>query len=74
MKLAHENHAKVLLDGQGGDEVFGGYLYYFGYYFYELLKKRKLQQLARESVNYYRVQKNLYPYLFMSFLLLPGIY
>jgi asparagine synthase (glutamine-hydrolysing) len=28
MALAHANGAKVLLDGQGGDEVLGGYSYY----------------------------------------------
>ena len=32
-KLAHQSGGKVLLDGQGGDELFAGYVYYFGYYF-----------------------------------------
>jgi hypothetical protein len=30
MNLAHANGLKVLLDGQGGDEVCGGYTYYLG--------------------------------------------
>ena len=31
MRAAHENGLKVLLDGQGGDEVVAGYPRYFGY-------------------------------------------
>lgn len=31
MRAAHENGLKVLLDGQGGDEVLAGYPRYFGY-------------------------------------------
>ena len=30
MELAHQTGLKVLLDGQGGDEVCGGYTYYLG--------------------------------------------
>lgn len=42
MKLAGKNNYKVLLDGQGSDEMLAGYPYFFGYYFYELLKKLKI--------------------------------
>ena len=31
MKLAKANHVKVLLDGQGADELFGGYKHYYKY-------------------------------------------
>jgi asparagine synthase (glutamine-hydrolysing) len=37
MQLAHENKMKVLLDGQGSDEVFAGYLIYHKYYLFESL-------------------------------------
>jgi asparagine synthase (glutamine-hydrolysing) len=72
MKLAHENKAKVLLDGQGGDELFAGYVYYYGYYYYELLKKLKLYTLAREMVCYRLNFKNFYPHRMLFFMLLPG--
>jgi asparagine synthase (glutamine-hydrolysing) len=37
MQLAHERKMKVLLDGQGSDEIFAGYFIYFKYYFFESL-------------------------------------
>jgi len=48
MKLAHENGMKVLLDGQGNDEIFAGYHAYFGFYFYELLREIRWVTLAKE--------------------------
>ena len=38
MKAASENGAKVLLDGQGADEIFGGYYPFAGAYLLGLLK------------------------------------
>jgi len=49
MRLAHSNKAKVLLDGQGGDEILGGYSYMTGYYLAELLEDRHFPKLLRES-------------------------
>ncbi len=37
MELAKKNGMKVLLDGQGSDEIFAGYITYFRYYFFESL-------------------------------------
>ena len=37
MKLAKENNITVLLDGQGADEILGGYFHYFGNFFSSLL-------------------------------------
>ena len=71
MKIANEHKAKVLLDGQGGDEIFAGYIYYFAYYFYELLSKGKLFTLVREMLRYQKNFKNLYPHKMFAFLLLP---
>ncbi|HDY87206.1 MAG TPA: asparagine synthase (glutamine-hydrolyzing) [bacterium] len=72
MKLAHENNARVLLDGQGGDEIFAGYIYYFGYYFYELFTGLKWLTLVKEMVLYAYNSKNIYPHALFVFLLLPG--
>lgn len=48
MKMAHEQGMKVLLDGQGGDEIFAGYKYFFSFYFYELLKHWRWLRLLGE--------------------------
>jgi len=72
MRLAYENNAKVLLDGQGGDEIFAGYEYYFSYYYYELLKKGRLITLMKEMRSYRKNFKNYYPHRFLGFMLLPA--
>lgn len=48
MKLAHENGIKVLLDGQGGDELFTGYAPYYTTFFAEMLKNMDFLTLRRE--------------------------
>ncbi len=48
MQLAH-GQAKVLLDGQGGDELLAGYVPYHYVYLRQLAVERKLELLARES-------------------------
>jgi asparagine synthase (glutamine-hydrolysing) len=72
MKLAHEHNLKVLLDGQGADEIFAGYIYYFSYYYYELLTSLKLYRLLKEMVLYIKNFKNIYPHKMFFFLLLPN--
>lgn len=71
MKLAHRHKAKVLLDGQGGDEIFAGYIYYYSYFFYELLSTGKFIKLGREILKYQKNFKNFYPHKMLAFLLLP---
>ncbi len=51
MRLARQNNVTVLLDGQGADEVFAGYPYYFRYYFEELFLKNK--KAYKEQLNRY---------------------
>jgi asparagine synthase (glutamine-hydrolysing) len=41
MKLAKQQSTIVLLDGQGADEILGGYTYYYRSYFQELYSKNK---------------------------------
>ena len=71
MKLAHEQGAKVVLDGQGGDEIFAGYIYYFSWYFYELFIKFKRYTLIKEMGLYLKNFKNIFPHAMSLFLLLP---
>jgi len=53
MKLAKETGVKVILDGQGGDEVFGGYRGYYRIFFAEMLRNGEIsgiwEELARLS-------------------------
>ncbi|MFH1401634.1 MAG: asparagine synthase (glutamine-hydrolyzing) [Parcubacteria group bacterium] len=44
----HERGIKVLLDGQGGDEAFGGYKYYYYHRFLNLWKRKRLKELQEE--------------------------
>lgn len=48
MRLAKERGVTVLLDGQGGDELFTGYTPYYTAFFREMLKKKAWQDLVRE--------------------------
>jgi asparagine synthase (glutamine-hydrolysing) len=48
MKLAASKGMKVLLDGQGADEVMGGYYPFAGSYLLELLKKGKFIRFRKE--------------------------
>jgi len=43
-ELAAQNNVKVLLDGQGADEIFAGYHKYYKWYWQELFLKRKLMR------------------------------
>jgi len=47
-KLAKENKIKVMLDGQGADEMMAGYLGIFGTYLYELFRQGNWGMMFRE--------------------------
>jgi len=48
MQLASENGVKVLLDGQGGDELFTGYTYFMRPFYNEMLKNFEFSSLINE--------------------------
>jgi asparagine synthase (glutamine-hydrolysing) len=49
MKLAHQQHIKVLLDGQGADEILGGYYNFAGLYLIEKLKQGRVPSFFTEK-------------------------
>jgi len=52
MEESHKNNIKVILSGQGADELLGGYQKYYIYYILELLKSKKYFGFIKELLNY----------------------
>jgi len=50
MQSVRSNHVTVLLDGQGGDEVFAGYIEYFKPYISGLLRRHKVLTGLKEAI------------------------
>jgi len=55
MATAAERGVKVLLDGQGGDELLAGYPGYFSCYWASLMQQRRLAELWKEVSAYRRL-------------------
>jgi len=71
MELA-KDHVTVLLDGQGADEQLGGYHYFFGFLFKELLQDFRMLDLSKEIICYLKNHKSLYGLNAFLFLFLPS--
>ncbi len=63
MKLAAERGVRVLLDGQGGDEILAGYHTYFDSYWGTLLSQGRLADLQREWAAYQNMYHVSYAHL-----------
>lgn len=51
MEAASLKNIRVLIDGQGGDELFGGYAPFFCSFYFELLLNKKFNHLSKEILN-----------------------
>jgi asparagine synthase (glutamine-hydrolysing) len=71
MELA-QGDVKVLLDGQGGDEILAGYHYFFGTYLKELLAQLRLIIFAKELISYLTKHRSLYALQSLMFYSLPS--
>jgi asparagine synthase (glutamine-hydrolysing) len=58
-RLAKENGTTVLIDGQGADELLGGYQFYYPTYQQDLLDRGELLTLCRESWQFTRRLRRL---------------
>lgn len=61
MKLARERGIKVLLDGQGADEILGGYHYFFSFLLAEHFRRLRWGRLIKELLEYRKVHGRLPP-------------
>ena len=76
MRLAHENNVKVLLDGQGADEILGGYLEYYFHYLtamsykkpFEYFKRKKEYNIIQKNHRNYKLPKRLPFWLFKKYV------
>jgi len=74
MQLAKERGVTVLLDGQGADEILGGYSQLLGLYLAYLFRKFHLISLAQEALEIYKLSKDTRVFeLFFYYILPAGI-
>lgn len=71
MELA-KGKVSVTLDGQGADEMLGGYHNFFGAYFKELLDTWRWYMFFKESWAYTIKHQSLNPFKYLSFYYLPS--
>lgn len=71
MRLAKSAGVTVLLDGQGGDEVFAGYQYFHGFHLNGLLRQRRWGKLLHELLRVVVRRQDRSAYQTLAFQNLP---
>lgn len=61
----------VTLDGQGADEILGGYHYFFGFFFKDLIRRFRLGRLSWEMLCYLVNHRSIYGFKSFGYLLMP---
>lgn len=56
IKRAYEPNCKVILEGQGGDDIAGGYKYIFGAYIYDLIKEKNFFNILNETSKFKKIE------------------
>ncbi len=73
MKLAREHGTKVLLDGQGSDEILGGYWWLHSFYLSELLKRKRPGEWLKNTLTYLKLKQRTVPIKSLIPLLLKRV-
>lgn len=73
MQLA-QGKVKVLLDGQGADELLAGYHYFYGFYFKELIKSFSIFKLLSEIYSSIILTKSAYGLITSLYFMLPPFF
>lgn len=66
IKRSYDSDCKVILEGQGGDDIAGGYKYIFPLFILDHLKKLNLK-IAYSEINYFLKEENMNLYEFINF-------
>lgn len=71
MQEAARQRVTVLLDGQGSDELFAGYHYFFGFYLRGVLASGRIGTFVSEAMHYLLKHRSLYAFRVLAFLSAP---
>ena len=71
MELA-KDYCTVILNGQGADEVLGGYSYFYGALLYDFIINKKAGAFVKEIIAYYKLRHNFDIIKHFIFYLLPN--